>query len=96
VLGVHDLHIWSTGSGDPMLSAHVRVAEATLPESPALLTRLRSLLQEKFGIGHTTLQVECVDCEQSCVEYFTKAGKPATPKLHLERERTHGANQTDC
>jgi len=68
VLGVHDLHLWSTGSGQAVLSAHVRVAESTLPGSPALVARLRGLLDEKYGIGHATLQVECVDCGQGCVD----------------------------
>lgn len=68
VLGVHDLHLWSTGSGHPVLSAHVRVAEATLPESPALVARLRVLLQEKYRIDHATLQVECDDCGQGCID----------------------------
>jgi cobalt-zinc-cadmium efflux system protein len=68
VLGVHDLHVWSTGSGHPVLSAHVRVAESTLLESPALLSRLRGVLEEKYGIDHATLQVECVDCGQGCID----------------------------
>ena len=68
VLGVHDLHLWSTGSGHPVLSAHVRVAESTLPDSPALVERLRGLLEEKYGIDHATLQVECVDCGQGSME----------------------------
>ncbi|MCL4371652.1 MAG: cation diffusion facilitator family transporter [Chloroflexi bacterium] len=68
VLGVHDLHLWSTGSDHPMLSAHIRVAEAELPHSPALVARLRGLLEEKYGIDHATLQVECVDCGQGSID----------------------------
>ena len=68
VLGVHDLHLWSTGSSHAVLSAHVRVAEAALPYSPALVARLRGLLEEKYGIDHATLQVECADCGQGNME----------------------------
>ncbi len=68
VLGVHDLHLWSTGSSHAVLSAHVRVAEAALPHSPALVARLRGLLEEQYGIDHATLQVECVDCGQGSIE----------------------------
>ena len=68
VLGVHDMHLWSTGSGHPVLSALVRVTESTLPDSPALLARLRGLLEQKYGIDHATLQVECVDCGQGCID----------------------------
>jgi len=68
VLGVHDLHVWSNGSSQPMLSVHVRIGEAGLPESPRLLTRLREVLREEYGIDHATLQLECVDCGQGCLE----------------------------
>ena len=74
VLGVHDLHVWSTGSGNPVLSAHVRVAEDTLSKSPALLVRLRELLRQQYGIDHATLQLECIDCGQGCVECLEAVG----------------------
>ena len=74
VRGVHDLHVWSTGLGQPTLSAHVRVAEADLPRSPALLARLRRLLHDEYGIEHSTLQIECADCGQGCVECLSAAG----------------------
>ncbi len=76
VLGVHDLHVWSTGSSQPVLSAHVRVAEASLSQSPALLLQLRMLLKERYGIEHATLQVESEDCGQGCLECLEAAGSP--------------------
>lgn len=56
VHGIHDLHIWSLSSGRIALSAHVDLD--TLEEWPALLTRLRQLLAERFEIDHVTLQPE--------------------------------------
>jgi cobalt-zinc-cadmium efflux system protein len=56
VHGIHDLHIWSLSSGRIALSAHVDLD--TLEEWPALLTRLRHLLAERFEIDHVTLQPE--------------------------------------
>ncbi|MHB1416332.1 MAG: cation diffusion facilitator family transporter [Chloroflexota bacterium] len=76
VRGVHDLHVWSTGSGQPTLSAHVRVAEADLPQSPVLLARLRRLLDEEYEIEHSTLQIECADCGQGCFECLSAPGAP--------------------
>lgn len=79
VLGVHDLHVWSTGSSQSMLSAHVRIAEASLSESPWLLTQLREVLREEYGIDHATLQLECADCGQGCLEcHNAEAGSRAT------------------
>jgi cobalt-zinc-cadmium efflux system protein len=56
VLEVHDLHVWEVTSGFPALSAHVLVA----PESDCHAVRrgLEALLAERFGIAHTTLQVD--------------------------------------
>ncbi len=53
--GVHDLHVWTITSGFVALSAHV-VAGPEAP--PDLLVRLRTTLEEDFGIGHSTIQVE--------------------------------------
>lgn len=53
---VHDLHVWEVTSGFPSLSAHVVVD----PGQDPLTSRreLERLLDERFGITHTTLQVE--------------------------------------
>jgi cobalt-zinc-cadmium efflux system protein len=56
VTEVHDLHVWEIGSGFPALSAHVLVeADA---DCHALRRDLELLLAERFGLDHTTLQVD--------------------------------------
>jgi len=53
---VHDLHVWEVTSGFPSLSAHVLVpADA---DCHAKRRELQALLRTRFGIEHTTLQVE--------------------------------------
>jgi cobalt-zinc-cadmium efflux system protein len=56
VVEVHDLHVWEVTSGFPALSAHVLVG----PECDAQKHRreLAQLLRERFGIEHSTLQIE--------------------------------------
>jgi cobalt-zinc-cadmium efflux system protein len=56
VRSVHDLHIWTVTSGFGALAAHVVVT----PECDRDLVRRRIelLLHERFGIDHTTLQME--------------------------------------
>jgi cobalt-zinc-cadmium efflux system protein len=56
VVEVHDLHVWTVGSGFPALSAHVLVR----PEGDCHEARreLAAMLAERFGLEHTTLQVE--------------------------------------
>ncbi len=55
VRGVHDLHVWSISTSFVALSAHVEAAEG---EHGAVLERVRGLLASRFGIRHTTIQVE--------------------------------------
>ena len=56
VVEVHDLHVWTVGSGFPSLSAHVLVR----PEGDCHDARraLAEMLSQRFGLEHTTLQVE--------------------------------------
>jgi cobalt-zinc-cadmium efflux system protein len=56
VRSVHDLHVWTVTSGFGALAAHVVVS----PECDRDLVRrrLELLLHERFGIDHTTLQME--------------------------------------
>ena len=56
VRDVHDLHVWTVGSGFPALSAHVLVdPEADCHEARRALA---AMLLERFDLEHTTLQVE--------------------------------------
>jgi cobalt-zinc-cadmium efflux system protein len=56
VVEVHDLHVWEVTSGFPALSAHVVVREES--DCHELRRRLADNLHERFGIDHTTLQVD--------------------------------------
>ena len=53
---VHDLHVWEVTSGFPALSAHVLVPAGE--DCHARRAELEHLLAERFGLEHTTLQVE--------------------------------------
>jgi cobalt-zinc-cadmium efflux system protein len=61
VVQVHDLHIWTITSGFPALSAHVLVAPGG--DCHGVRRDLERLLHERFGLAHTTLQVEHADGE---------------------------------
>jgi cobalt-zinc-cadmium efflux system protein len=58
---VHDLHVWEIGSGFPALSAHVLVELDA--DCHALRRELEVMLVERFGLEHTTLQVDHVHAE---------------------------------
>jgi cobalt-zinc-cadmium efflux system protein len=56
VVGVHDLHVWTVTSGFPSVSAHVLVGHGA--DCHATRARLEQLLAQRFGLVHSTLQVE--------------------------------------
>jgi cobalt-zinc-cadmium efflux system protein len=56
VVEVHDLHVWTVTSGFPALAAHVLVSPDV--DCHDARRRLERLLAERFGLRHTTLQVD--------------------------------------
>jgi len=58
VCAVHDLHIWTVGSGMVALSAHLVVDEPSACDNDAILVAAKRALVERFGIDHSTLQIE--------------------------------------
>ncbi len=60
VAAVHDLHIWPMGTSTTALTAHL-VMPGGHP-GDAALAGLVDGLEDRFGIGHATLQVDLDDC----------------------------------
>jgi cobalt-zinc-cadmium efflux system protein len=56
VVQVHDLHVWEVTSGFPALSAHVVVRAGE--DCHDLRRVLQRVLEERFDVHHTTLQVD--------------------------------------
>ena len=56
VVEVHDLHVWEVTSGFQALSAHITVRSGCDTQSHR--RQLAELLHDRFGIEHSTLQVE--------------------------------------
>ena len=53
---IHDLHIWTLSSGVTLLTVHVVVSN-DIPWSE-IIDGVRSILQQEFGIKHSTIQIE--------------------------------------
>jgi cobalt-zinc-cadmium efflux system protein len=56
VVSVHDLHVWSITSDMTAMSCHVVLRQNE--DAGAALSKLNSLMWEKYGIEHTTIQIE--------------------------------------
>jgi cobalt-zinc-cadmium efflux system protein len=63
VTGVHDLHVWTIGGGQHVLSAHVLLPDGRISEASAILREIEGGVRERFGITHVTIQFECESCE---------------------------------
>jgi cobalt-zinc-cadmium efflux system protein len=66
VVEVHDLHVWTVTSGFPALSAHVLVSPGA--DCHAARRRLERALADRFGLTHTTLQVDHAEPASTPVE----------------------------
>jgi len=87
VVAMHDVHVWSIAPAFPAMSAHVEIADAGCTEH--VLTDLASVLRERFGIGHVTLQPEtpslhaamecCLSPDSGLIEMDDHAHRPVAP-----------------
>jgi cobalt-zinc-cadmium efflux system protein len=76
VVEVHDLHVWTIGSGFAALSAHVLVRPGD--DCHRRRHELEELLAVEFGIEHTTLQVDHAH-ERELVQLSSSVVRRRTP-----------------
>ena len=84
---VHDLHLWSITSGFDAMSGHVR---SNGRPSDEVLHDLRTMLRDRFGIEHVTLQVEAVDHadDGACCSADPRCFVPIAVPLPARSERS--------
>jgi cobalt-zinc-cadmium efflux system protein len=87
VKDVHDLHIWSIRSDYSALSAHVFVDAQSIRAMQNTLNSIGNMLKEKFGIAHTTIQLECG--ETACMSSLLCDFRHVTEDSHDHNEHHH-------
>jgi len=61
VASIHHVHVWGLTPQDLMLTMHVRVCDE--PANPTdVIRRVKALLRAKYGIGHSTVEIETDAC----------------------------------
>lgn len=60
---LHDVHLWTIASGIHAMSAHVLVDDMLVSRSGEILQEINRLLRSKYRIEHTTIQLECENCQ---------------------------------
>jgi cobalt-zinc-cadmium efflux system protein len=74
VVSVHDLHVWSIASEITAMSCHIVLRAGE--DAGRALTEASLVMREKYGIEHTTIQIEFED-------WTSRPGKIAAgPQLH--------------
>lgn len=63
VVDVHDLHVWTIGSGSHALAAHVVLDDRRISEATAVLRLIDEAMRAEFDVTHVTVQFECESCE---------------------------------
>jgi len=87
VIGVHDVHVWAVSDGMNYLSCHVEVDSVrTMDEIDAILFAINTLLDNRFGIKHPTIQTERVG---SCTS--TSSDDPLFCDDHITSAQAAGA-----
>ncbi len=61
---ITDMHVWEITSGMYSFTAHIQVAMINYAKSKEILEKINQLLGEKYGIEHTTIQLEPEDNKQ--------------------------------
>ncbi len=83
VVQVHDLHVWEVTSGFPALSAHIVVKAGD--DCHELRRALARVLEERFDIHHTTLQVDHDAASQAPLQIEVASHQSGVPERVAQR-----------
>jgi cobalt-zinc-cadmium efflux system protein len=82
VEAVHDLHVWTVGSGIVACSCHITVEEQSVRSGQNVLRAVAEELEHDFGITHTTIQVEAEGCEENDMYCLLKIAGQHSGRKH--------------
>ncbi|MCE5013421.1 response regulator [Staphylococcus warneri] len=72
VIDVHEFHLWEITTDQYSLSAHVILDSRSSIDAFVVINEIEDLLKEKYGISHTTIQIEHLDINHLNEPYFEK------------------------
>ncbi len=65
VKDVHDIHVWSISPEIHAMSCHVLIEDLPTSQAASIREQIENVLQQRFHIEHTTLQMECQQCSSN-------------------------------
>jgi cobalt-zinc-cadmium efflux system protein len=93
VRSIHDLHVWSLGSGKPSLTVHAVLEPGTSPDR--VLEVVREHLARHYGISHIAVQCESQPCDQTDESYHFPREQNASGAHGHEGHHGHAAHRDD-
>jgi cobalt-zinc-cadmium efflux system protein len=67
VKDIHDVHLWAITSGMYAMSCHLLIEDQMVSNCTQIVEEVNKTLSQEFGISHSTVQLECEECENSPV-----------------------------
>jgi len=67
VRDIHDVHLWAITSGMYAMSCHLLIEDQMVSNCTQIVDEVNKTLSQEFGISHSTVQLECEECENSPV-----------------------------
>ncbi|HWR14983.1 MAG TPA: cation diffusion facilitator family transporter [Terriglobales bacterium] len=67
VVKVHDFHLWTLASGVHSVTCHVCVENPK--QGIGIMTELRRMLKDQYGISHATIQIEDQECRYGDLDF---------------------------
>jgi len=61
VVGVHHVHVWGLTPQDLMMTMHVRLS-GEIDNPTSIIREIKKVMNEEYGIGHSTIEIETEDC----------------------------------
>lgn len=78
VTALHDLHVWALSSGKNSLTAHLVMQSPSYAEQE-VLRAASEMLTSRFGMTHTTVQIEIEQCTQATDDSRATQHFPSSP-----------------
>lgn len=63
VKDIHDVHVWSISPELNAMSCHVLIDDLSTSQAADIRENIEDVLRQQFRIKHTTLQMECQQCD---------------------------------
>lgn len=82
VLAVHDLHVWTIGSGIIACSCHITVGEQSIRSGQNVLRAVNDELARQFHISHSTIQIEVEGCDPNDMYCVARTARHSNSLSH--------------